>query len=229
VGTFADYGILSFGDEKICPGIGGGALVCRDKDVFLERSKAQLTSPARIETLGKCFSTLMWKSWGHWSAPPWRICLSHADPAALPSPYRRESMANLCAAVAVTLMENLDQQISARRECVRAYQKLLGKESRLKLIRHRSGSACLTQVVRILPKDRDVAVEVVKAVRAEGYEVRGCYVPLHLISELSSCLWDRLPYADRVWSDLVELPCDPAVGVDEVQRIAAIVAGVASN
>lgn len=149
----------------------------------------------------------------------------------IPSPYGREAMANIYAAVAMTLVERLTENIAARRGRVRMYQHLLGDQAQLKLIPHRAGSACLTQVVRILAQNRsrDPAAELVRVLCAQGYEVRGSYIPLHLIPGLSTCVWDRLPYADRIWSDLIELPCEPSVGFDDLAQIANIIAAVASD
>ena len=140
-------------------------------------------------------------------------------------------MPNLFAAVAVALMKRLTEYIAARRERVRVYQELLGHNDSLELIPHRLGSACLTQVVRVLAKKRrrDIAMDVVDALAAEKYPVRGSYVPLHLIPGLSACVWDRLPHTDRIWSDLIELPCDPSVGLDDLEQIATVVAAVARD
>ena len=140
-------------------------------------------------------------------------------------------MANVYAAVAVTLIERLTEQIAARRERVRAYQQLLGSKAFLELIPHRSGSACLAQVVRVLPRkgNRDVAAEVVNALSAAGYKVHGSYLPLHLIPGLSACVWDRLPYANRIWSDLIELPCEPSLGFDDLAQIATMIVAVAGD
>jgi len=219
-GSFGNYGLVSFGNEKICRGIGGGALVSSDEQIRV----GKFASPRFIETLRRCLSIMVWNRWRRCPAPISKLSLSCPDPVALPPAYRRESMANICAAVAVTLVERLRENIAARRERVRAYEKFLANEARLKLIPHGPGSACLTQVVRILRKDRsrDFATELVKALDAEGYEVRGSYVPLHLIPRLGACVWDRLPYADRVWPDLIELPCESSVGFDDVARITAI-------
>ncbi|HEY7217687.1 MAG TPA: DegT/DnrJ/EryC1/StrS family aminotransferase, partial [Candidatus Binatia bacterium] len=106
-----------------------------------------------------------------------------------------------------------------------AYQTLLGGDERLQLIPHRTGSACLTQVVRVPPRGRgrDSASDVVRALREAGYEIQGSYVPIHLLDSLRGCVWDRVPNADRVWADLIELPCEPSVDLGDVQRIAAIV------
>ena len=108
-------------------------------------------------------------------------------------------------------LANLRENIAARRARVRLYQELLGGEDRLELIAHRSGSACLTQVVRVLLKGRgqDRASSLVEALGAAGYEVQGSYVPIHLLGNFNQCVWDRLPRAERVWGDLIELPCVP--------------------
>ena len=231
VGSFGNFSILSFGNEKLCPSIGGGALVSRRNESFVHKSATPLTSAPYVATLRRCLSTLIWNRWNHWLTPLTNLCSSHPDPAGMPSPYRRESMANVYAAVAVTLIERLTEQIAARRERVRAYQQLLGSKAFLELIPHRFGSACLTQVVRVLPRkgNRDVAAEVVNALSAAGYKVHGSYLPIHLIPALSACVWDRLPYADRIWSDLIELPCEPSLGFDDLAQIDTMIAAVAGD
>jgi dTDP-4-amino-4,6-dideoxygalactose transaminase len=81
-------------------------------------------------------------------------------------------MANLYAAVAHSLMQTLSENIAARSARVSAYQELLGEVAGLQLIAHGAGSACLTQVVRVLPtrNGRDLATDVIKALGRAGYE-----------------------------------------------------------
>ncbi|NIM19393.1 MAG: hypothetical protein GTO64_03960 [Candidatus Latescibacteria bacterium] len=88
---------------------------------------------------------------------------------------------------------------------------------------HGPGSACLTQVVRVLPKPGggDRSAHLIEALGKAGYEVRGSYLPIHLLSQFESFVRGRLPRTERVWADLVELPCEPEVSVDHVERIAA--------
>ncbi len=230
-GSFGDVGILSFGNEKICSGIGGGALVSRGKEVLPGNFELRLASAAYLATLRQCLSALIWHRWRRWSAPLARIHSRRADPDAAPKPYRSESLANLNAAVAASLIETLSENIAARRSRVGAYQRLLGRDDRLQLIAHRPGSACLTQVVRVLPRRRgmDLASRVIGALGDGGYEVQGSYVPIHLLGRFTNCVWDRLPYSERVWPDLVELPCEPGMNLDEVERIAAIVRRVVAG
>ena len=224
VGSFGNAGIVSFGNEKVCFGLGGGAVVSHKN--FLLGAKIPLTPPAPSAALERFFSTLFWRRWRRWTLPL-RTVFSRRDaagPETPPSSYRHESLANLNAAVAASLMQTLSANIAARRARVNAYQEILGNENGLALIAHQPGSACLTQVVRVLPRRRgqDLASILVAALADRGYEVRGSYVPIHLLSNFGKCVWDRLPYAERVWSDLIELPCEPEVRLEDVALIAGI-------
>jgi len=224
VGSFGDAGILSFDSEKICSGLGGGVLVYRYKKIFNGGVKIDLPAARWFPSLRALWATLFCRRWRRWTLPLLSR-MSASGPEAPPAPYRIESMANLKAAVAVSLMQMLRENITARRERVAAYRGLLGTEERLTLIAHQRGSACLTQVVRVLPKRRgkDSAAEIVQALCRAGYEVQGSYVPIHTLSGYQQFVRRSLPHTERVWSELIELPCEPNVSLDQVERIAAIV------
>ena len=116
VGSFGNFGILSFGNEKICPSIGGGVLLSSGNESFVLKSAVSLTPPAYVSTLRRCFSTLIRNRWGRRFTALAKPRGSHSDPTALPSRYGREAMANVYAAVAVTLVKRLTEHIAARRE-----------------------------------------------------------------------------------------------------------------
>ena len=225
VGSFGDAGVLSFGREKVCFGLGGGALVSRNEVLPRAVLPRDLASPELSLTLREFLSVLIRHRWRRFTAPLLKLSSCSEDPGAAPRPYRRESMANLKAATAATLMESLGENIVARRARAHAYQELLGGDDRLQLIPHRTSSACLSQVVHVVPRrrDQDLASDIVHALGDSGYEIQGSYVPIHLLDSFRGCVWDRLPYAERVWTDLIELPCEPSVDLDDVERIAAIV------
>lgn len=227
LGGFGDAGILSFGNEKICSGLGGGIAVSRNKGMF---NDIYLRFPGRFPVIQSFLSTLIRRRWRRWTFPAEALfCRTKPDPDAPPVPYRRETMANLNAAVALSLMEDLQANIAARRARVRAYGELLGTDERLQLITHRPGSACLTQVARFLPRRRgdDPAARLIETLNRAGYEVQGSYVPIHLLPYYEPWVRERLTQAERVWADLVELPCEPGVSLDDVERIAAVVKQVA--
>lgn len=227
VGSFGDVGILSFGSEKVCFGLGGGAVVSRNKDILARIAEIPLPPPGVLNSLQSLFSTIVWRRWRRWTLPL-LTALFHGKstgPDSPPVQYPKETMANLNAAVALTLARRLRENVSARRERARAYQDLLGAERRLALIPHEPGSACLTQVVRVFPAhgDNDVSTGLIEALAREAYEVQGSYVPIHLIRRYETYARQPLPNAERVWPDLIELPCEPDVSLGDVERIAAIV------
>jgi dTDP-4-amino-4,6-dideoxygalactose transaminase len=227
VGSFGDVGIISFGREKICSGLGGGAVVVTNYDLAARIADAGLSAPSGATALRSFLSTLIWHRWRRWSLPL-QVAFSRSPqdgPDIPPSPYRKEPMANLNAAVALSLMQNLHENIASRRARVVAYQELLGGDERLQLIPQRNESACLTQVIRLMSSRRgeDLATRLIGALSNEGYEVQGSYVPIHLLPGYEQCVWDRLSDAERIWADLIELPCEPTVGLNHVKRIAEII------
>jgi len=227
VGSFGDAGILSFGSEKVCFGLGGGVVVSRQKENLNAVLKMKLPSAWLFPTLRTFLSTLAWRRWRRWTRPA-QAWLSHAEttsPDSPPSPYRKEILPNLNAAVALSLLQTLDENIAARRVRVRAYQELLRSDERLRLVSHQPGSACLSQVVRVLPgrQGDDLSAHLVQALHSAGYEIQGSYVPIHLLPYYQTWAWQHPPHAERVWSDLIELPCEPKVSFTHVERIASII------
>lgn len=226
-GSFGDVGILSFGPEKICSGTGGGALISRADDLSAFAARLSIEPSTVRQAIGSFLATLFWRRWRRWTRPLVSLISQKKlrDPTSPGPPYRRRGMANLHAAIACDLMESLPVNLAARRERVDAYRTLLADAPDLELIPHSTGSACLTQVIRCRrgPKGIDIAVRLVEALCAAGYEVQGSYVPIHLGKESAATVWDPLPRTDRVWADLIELPCEPEVSLDYVKKIAALV------
>jgi len=132
VGSFGDLGVVSFGNEKVCFGLGGGALVFRDNTILQENLSWKLARPSLLQTLRQLLSVLVWHRWRRWTTPLSRIHSRRADPQAVPQPYRGESLANLNAAVAATLIDSLNENIVARRARARAFSRVcLGPTSEL--------------------------------------------------------------------------------------------------
>ncbi len=226
LGTFGDAGILSFGNEKVCSGLGGGVFISRDREVFDQGAEIELAAADLSIALRSLSSTLIRYRWRRWSVPLHEALntSSPTDPESLPPPYRKESLSNLNAAVASSLMKTLQDNITARRARARAYQKLLGSEH-LMLVPHRAGSACLTQVIRVLPRSigHDPASDLIASLRGAGYEVQGSYIPVHLLAAYQQLAVRSFPHAEKIWTNLIELPCEPGVSLEHVERIASIV------
>ncbi len=224
VGGFGDVGILSFGSEKVCSGLGGGAFLSRNSDYLNVGMKPDLRGARFSLALRTLLSTLFCRRWRRWTLPLLSR-LKAAGPDEPPALYRKETMANINAAVAVSLVQTLSENIAARRARVDAYRELLGTEKGLALIPHRRGSACLAQVVRVLPSRRneDSASQIIQVLGSAGFEIQGSYVPIHILPRYQQWFRGPLPLAEGVWSDLIELPCEPSVSFAQVERIATVV------
>jgi dTDP-4-amino-4,6-dideoxygalactose transaminase len=226
LGVFGDAGILSFGNDKVCSGLGGGVFVSRHGEIFERGAEIELPAADLSIALRSLSSILVWHRWRRWSVPLLEVLYSSAatDPESLPPRYRKESMSNLNAAVASSLMKSLQDNIAARRVRVRAYQGLLGNE-RLIVVPHRAGSACLTQVIGVLPKfhGHDPASDLIASLRGASFEVQGSYIPIHLLPPYQQLAARSLPHAEKIWTNLIELPCEPDVSLEHVERIASIV------
>ena len=225
-GSFGDAGILSFGADKICSGIGGGAMISRSGDLSHVRARLSVHRPSAAESFGRFASAWSRRRWKRWTVLHDRVksAKGSRDPTAPPPPYMRRGMDDRSAAIACDLMESLSANVAARRKRAASYRALLGALPGVELVPHRAGSACLTQVARCRPQhsDDDAAARTVSALRARGHEVQGSYMPIHLLASLPA-VWDALPHTDRVWCDLVELPCGPEVSMTGVEEIAAAV------
>ena len=226
LGTFGDAGILSFGSEKVCSGLGGGVFVSQRLEFFDRSGEFELAAADLSSSLRSSLSTLVRHRWRRWSMPLLEaLCTSPGtDPESLPPAYQKGSMSNLDAAVASSLMKSLQDNLAARRARVRAYQGLLGNEH-LILVPHGAGSACLTQVIRVLPKfiGHDPASDLIASLRVAAFEVQGSYIPIHLLAPYQQLAVRSFPHAEKVWMNLIELPCEPDVSLEHVERIASIV------
>ena len=68
-GTFGDMGVLSFGAEKVCSGLGGGVLVSRSRGVLESAREVALGHPSAAHTLARLTSTLALHRWRGWTLP----------------------------------------------------------------------------------------------------------------------------------------------------------------
>ncbi len=227
LGTFGDAGVVSFGNGKVCFGTGGGVFVSRDPEVLARAKAVAFAPPDAGAALMRAAAVLMWRRWRRWSLPL-KVAWTRFRGESAQEPYAGRAMSNLDAAVALTLLDSLEANLAARRARVEAYQRLLGGQRKFALVPHRPGSACLTQLVDFR-QDEPLALKVVEVLRDAGYEVDRSFRPLHLQDSYRKFASGSLPVAERMWSSLVELPCEPSVALDDVDRIAALIRATAGN
>lgn len=231
LGSFGDAGIVSFGNGKVCFGTGGGVLVSSRPEIREAARQVLLARGTAAEGIRNALAVLVWRRWRRWSLPAWRVLSRVRGLKTERRPYRRSAMRNVDAAVAVTLLETLAFNVRARRERAALYQELLRGAPGVRVIPHREGSACLTQVIALDPDGTagTTVPGVIGALRAGGVEVNASYTPLHLLPEFQQFGGRELDHAARVWSRLVELPCEPSVQLDDVRRVTMIVRQVVTG
>ena len=221
LGTFGDAGIVSFGNGKICFGIGGGGLVSRRNGVMARARAIGASLEESAQTLKQAGRVVLWRRWRRWSLPL-RVAMTRFFGTVEEFPYRNRAMPNLAAAVATSLMDALDTNLAARRARVDAYHGLLGSEPGLFLLPHKEGSACLTQLIRFAGGEQ-VALKALRMLHEAGYEVSRSFEPLHLQARYSQYARVPMPCSEAVWGSLVELPCEPSVRLTDIRCIAELV------
>jgi dTDP-4-amino-4,6-dideoxygalactose transaminase len=221
LGTFGDVGIASFGNGKVCFGVGGGVLVSRDAAVVSRARGVALARAQVIPTLKRAAGVMVWRRWRRWSLPL-QVTLNRRLGSSPEPEYTRGAMANLNAAVALSLVDTLEANLAARRARVEAYHQRLGREAEISLLPHHHGSACLTQLVGFAGGEH-VAFKVLRTLRDAGYEVDRSFRPLHLQLTYERYARKPLPHTEREWQALVELPCEPSVRMVDIERIAALI------
>jgi dTDP-4-amino-4,6-dideoxygalactose transaminase len=227
LGTFGDAGIVSFGNGKICSGTGGGAVVSREQAVLERAGTIRFPRWETMPVLKRAAAVIVWRRWRRWSLPLHVVLRRLGRSGKRSAYYAARGMTNLDAAVALSLLETLEANLAARRTRVDEYRRLLGNASNLSLVPHWDGSACLTQLVDCRGNEQ-LSLQIVRALRRGGYEVDRSYRPLHLQTEYTKFARSPLPNAERMWPGLVELPCEPSVGIDDIRRIAELIHATAS-
>ena len=225
LGTFGDAGIVSFGNGKVCFGVGGGALVSRDSGVLERAQTFRFPSAAAMPSLKRAAAVTVWRRWRRWTLPL-QVALRRVLPDGRDPVYAGRAMANLDAAIAASLLDTLDANLAARRARVDAYRAHLGNGTAFSLLPHEEGSACLTQLISFHGGE-SAALDTVHTLRNAGYETYRSYRPLHLLPAHARYARGTLANADRLWSTLLELPCEPTVKMEDVRRIAGLVKATA--
>jgi dTDP-4-amino-4,6-dideoxygalactose transaminase len=110
LGTFGDFGIYSFNGNKIITTSGGGALVCKDKEM-IEKARF-LSTQARDE------------------AP-------HYEHSEIGYNYR---MSNVCAAIGLGQLEVLDKRVMQKRKINEYYKKEFSSINEISFLEENEGS-----------------------------------------------------------------------------------------
>lgn len=228
LGTFGHAGIVSFGNGKICFGIGGGALVSHDADLIRRVRALALKRPRASTAVLHASGVMVWRRWRRHTL---RLlnALSGRGVIRRSSPSSWGAARNIDAAVALTLLDTLDWNLEQRRARISLYEQRLAGIEGVSLIRHAAGSACLTQVVRVSganPSRR--ARHILDRLRAAGVEGVSSFTPLHTMTRYRELAVRPLSQADTLVDCLIELAAEPHIPVNRIESIADVVFGAAA-
>jgi dTDP-4-amino-4,6-dideoxygalactose transaminase len=131
-------------------------------------------------------------------------------------------MTNLQAAVGCAQLEQLDRFVAAKQRIARLYDTALGRLAGVRCFPRPvwAESACWLSGICI---SKPPLAEVISALRASAVEARSFWKPIHLQVPYQDAPAAPLPIADRVWGDILTLPCSTNLtDVDQRKVITAV-------
>ena len=228
-GSLGDVGLGSFGKGKICFGTGGGWLIVPKGNEWSFLEDIRWNDEGFFEKIQASLSTVMWRRWSKWTLPLWVIMSKYKSGESDSSEYVQARMANLDAAIALTLLENIEENIRFRQERAHLYQDLLRANGRIQLIPYQSGSVYLSQVARLRTSEPAEVDRILKILRDNGFAVCRSYTPLHIQPRFQQFRRRPLQTVDKTWPFLFELPCEPDVRIKDVRRICSLIVKAAEK
>ena len=222
-GSFGDVGVGSFGKGKICFGTGGGWVIVPKGNEWSFLEDIQWNDEAVFKKIQASLSTVMWRRWSKWTLPLRVIMSKWKGGISDSSGYIQARMANLDSAIALTLLERIEENILFRRERAHLYQELLKSTGRIQLIPYRAGSVYLSQVASLQTSEPTDVDKMLQTLRDEGFALNRSYTPLHIQPRFQQYRRRPLPIVDKIWPFLFELPCEPGVRIKHVRSICSLI------
>lgn len=199
-GAGADFVILSFNGNKIITTSGGGALAADDADA-IERARF-LSTQARDP------------------AP-------HYEHTTTGYNYR---LSNVCAAIGVGQLRVLADRVARRRRINELYRARLGQRPGFTFSPEASGMHANRWLTTVLIDDAEAGFdrETVRiALEAQNIESRPLWKPMHMQPVFADARAIGGDIAERAFVQGLCLPSASAMSDDDVERVCAIVAGLA--
>lgn len=197
LGTFGDFGILSFNGNKIITTSGGGALVSKNRE-FIEKAKF-LATQARDK------------------AP-------HYQHSEIGYNYR---LSNVCAAIGRGQLKILDERVRKRRENYNFYQENLKNDSNFQFFPEPKGSFSNRWLTTVLLKAPGVTPEKMRlALEEHNIETRALWKPMHLQPVFRDAPYDGNGLSEKLFNEGLCLPSGTALNYVDLGRIVALLKAV---
>lgn len=192
LGTFGEFGILSFNGNKIITTSGGGALVSRNHD-FIERARF-LSTQARDKAM-------------------------HYQHSEIGYNYR---LSNVCAGIGRGQLRVLDERVKKRREIFNFYVKSLENSSKFQFLPEPEGAYSNRWLTTVLIKKAGFSPEMAcLALEKENIESRPLWKPMHLQPVFSTAPYYGDGLSERLFAEGLCLPSGTALDYVDLGRIVA--------
>lgn len=214
LGTFGDYGILSFNGNKIVTSSGGGMLLCNTEDARERADKALY--------------------WATQAREPVRW-YQHTE---LGYNYR---MSNIVAGIGRGQLMVLERRVEKKREIYQVYQDRIGRLPGISMMPMRENvySNCWLTAIQLEKKCPITSVDVMDALAEEDIESRPVWKPMHLQPFFSECAFitqihesiqvtDEKNGADnsvagQIFDRGICLPSDTKMNVQDMERVCRVI------
>ncbi len=192
LGTFGDFGILSFNGNKIITTSGGGALVSKNPD-FIEKSRF-LATQARD------------------NAP-------HYQHSQIGYNYR---LSNVCAGIGRGQLKILDERVKRRREIYAFYLENLQNNPNFQFLPEPQGAVSNRWLTTVLLKAPGITPEKMRlALEEHNIETRALWKPMHLQPVFEGAPYYGNRLSERLFNEGLCLPSGTALDYVNLGRIVA--------
>jgi len=192
LGTFGEFGILSFNGNKIITTSGGGALVSKNKE-HIQKARF-LATQARD------------------NAP-------HYQHSQIGYNYR---LSNVCAGIGRGQLKVLDDRVKKRREIFEYYQKNLQNSSNFQFLPEPEGAYSNRWLTTVLLKSPGITPEKMRlALEKENIETRALWKPMHLQPVFKDAPYYGNRLSEKLFNEGLCLPSGTALDYVNLGRIVA--------
>jgi dTDP-4-amino-4,6-dideoxygalactose transaminase len=192
LGTFGEFGILSFNGNKIITTSGGGALVSKNRE-FIERARF-LATQARDK------------------AP-------HYQHSQIGYNYR---LSNVCAGIGRGQLALLEERVQKRREIYEFYRKNLENDQYFQFLPEREGAVSNRWLTTVLLKKPGMEPEKMRlALEEHNIETRALWKPMQLQPVFAGAPYYGNRLSEKLFSEGLCLPSGTALDYVNLGRIVA--------
>lgn len=222
LGSFGDFGILSFGVGKPTFSLGGGALLLRSPVLAspCERmvNEAPAPPPPRWTEITSMWNFVLQYRYRRATQPGYLAAraIARLVRAPVPAPWRGP-MTELSALFQLKQVGKLDHLLTRYASNARWLMRRLADCTAVGFPQASPDCGYTKTVLELRSGDhRALAAHLLKA----GIETEWSYTPLHRSPTYRAFQRVPTPYADFVWSRLLAVPTHPALGQDDMAYVA---------